>query len=217
MRAFPTPEALAEALAASVADTLRGELTRRGAATLAVSGGSTPVRFLEALARQRMDWAHVTITLVDERWVDETSPRSNAALVRAHLLRDQAAAARFVPLYTGAPAPENAATLAPPLPLTVAVLGMGADGHTASFFPGGDHLDAALDPAGTTTLLPMRAPGASEPRMTLTLPVLAGARRLILHIEGAAKRALLERAHGLPINAVLTARPDIEIFWSPTP
>jgi len=216
MRAFPTPEALAEALAASVADTLRGELTRRGAATLAVSGGSTPVRFFAALARQRLDWAHVTITLVDERWVDETSPRSNAALVRAHLLRDQAAAARFLALYTGAPAPEDAA-LTLPLPLTVAVLGMGADGHTASFFPGGDHLDAALDPAGTATLLPMRAPGAGEPRITLTLPVLAGAGRLILHIEGAAKRHLLETAHGLPIHAVCAARPDIEIFWSPTP
>ena len=202
-RDFPTPDALATAMAARVAAALAADIAATGTATLAVSGGTTPRRFFQALSQTPLAWAQVTVILVDERCVPETSPRSNTALVRAHLLQGPAAAARFVPLTSLLP------------PLTVAVLGMGLDGHTASFFPGGDNLAAALDPTGTAASLPMTAPGADEPRLTLTLPVLARAKHLLLHIEGSAKRAVLENAQNLPIHAVLTARPDIEIFWSP--
>ena len=213
---FPDPAALAEALALSVADDLRAALAERGTGSLALSGGNTPKAFMRALARQPLDWSRVAVTLVDERWVPESSERSNAALVKTNLLQGPAASARFVPLYRDTPEPEQAlaeihselATL--PWPFDVLVLGMGNDGHTASFFPGGDHLAAALDPDTTAVVLPMRAPDAGEARITLTLPPILGARRTYLHIEGAGKQEVLALAvsgegpgAGFPIRTVL--------------
>src|SRR3546814_15331554 len=94
---------------------------------------------------------------------------------------------------------------------------MGTDGHTASFFPAGDRLAEAHDPAGAAAVLPMRAPGAGEPRVTLTLPLIAAAGRVYLHIEGAEKAAVLAAAlrdgpvEAMPVRAVLRARPVGEI------
>lgn len=224
---FPDPALLAEALARTVAADLALALAARGRASIAVSGGNTPRAFLRALSQQPLDWGRVAVTLVDERWVPESSDRSNAALVRAHLLQGPASAARFLPLHRDTPQPEAAmaeveGALAGALPLDVAVLGMGEDGHTASFFPGGDLLEQALDPNGTVSVLPMRAPGAGEPRITLSLPVLLAAGRLYLHIEGAGKRQVLEQALAagtgpgmLPIARVLASRRGaVDTYWA---
>ena len=109
-----------------------------------------------------------------------------------------------------------------PLPFDALVLGMGHDGHTASFFPGGDHLAAALDPAGTKRVLPMRAPDAGEPRVTLTLPAILAARHRYLHIEGTDKREVLRQAvadegdgNAYPIRSVLApAASPLHIYWT---
>lgn len=221
---FDDGETLAAALADAVAADLRAAIDARGAATLAVSGGSTPKRFLEALSTRRLDWPKVTVTLVDERWVPPQHERSNAALVQAHLLHGAAGSATFLPLYVSAPTPEAGlprvalALDALPLPLDAVVLGMGGDGHTASFFPGGDRLAEALDPHGRARVLPMRAAGAGEPRITLTLPLLAGARAAYLHIQGEDKRAVLEQARSgadYPIAAVLRQAPRLQTYWCP--
>ncbi len=220
---FPDGDTVAQALAQAVADDLRAALALRGEASVALSGGTTPRRFLQALSRQAMDWANVTVTLVDERWVDERHERSNARLVKEHLLQEAAAGARFVPLYRPAASPDQVlAGVAAALParLDVAVLGMGGDGHTASFFPGGDRLAEAMDPDAPERVLPMRAPGAGEPRITLTLPVLRDAGRLYLHIEGGEKRQVLQQAlsgqgagAGYPIRAVLQAlRTPLQVY-----
>jgi 6-phosphogluconolactonase len=220
--------ALAQGLAQDIAMRLTARLAQAGEAYLAVSGGQTPIRLFEALARIDIDWPGVTITLVDERWVDESSPRSNAAQVRRHLLTDKAAAARFLPLYSPGHAPE-AGWLAAELrlrmvtqSLTVAVLGMGEDGHTASFFPGGDRLEAALDPGSKRVTEIIRAPGAGEPRITLTLATLRSAGGLVLHIEGKTKRRVLERALApgsvpeLPVRAILQqGAVPVDIHWAP--
>lgn len=228
LQAFPDREALAETLAADVAEALRSAIAEGGAATLAVSGGSTPKRFFHALSRKELDWPSVAVTLVDERWVPDTEDRSNARLVREHLLVNAAAPAVFVPLFNGASAPEGAlpdvqqriADL--PAPLSVVVLGMGDDGHTASFFPGGDRLADAIDPTGKALVMPMRATAAIEPRITLTLPVLLAAKKLMLHIEGEEKKAVLEKAlssdddRAMPIRAVIAnAREPLETVWAP--
>ena len=226
---FADGHALATALAERVADRLRAGLLERDFAVLAVSGGRTPLHFFELLSQASLEWSRVQVTLVDERWVDESDPRSNARLVRDHLLQHAAGAASFVPLYTGALTPEEgqAETArrihALPLPFDAVVLGMGLDGHTASFFPGGDQLAAALDPNLPSSVLPMRAPGAGEPRITLTLPTLLEARHLFLHIEGEDKREVLAQARlGLgeaahyPVRAVLERAPTpVAVYWCP--
>ena len=225
MRIFDSRSALAETLARDVASVLAARIKAQGEAVLAVSGGSTPVLFFEALSRVGLEWSRIVVTLVDERWVPESNPRSNAALVRRHLLVGEASAARFIPLYNGEPTPIagiaalTSSLAAQKLPLAAAILGMGEDGHTASFFPGGDHLEAALNPDLEDLLITMTAPGAIEPRMTLTLPVLAQANFIALHIEGERKREILARAQAkgpvadMPVRAVLRHSPAI--YWCP--
>ena len=224
-REFRDKDQLADALAEAVAGNLKSGAKSRGAASLAVSGGSTPTRFFRALSqRDDVPWDKVTITLVDERWVDETSDRSNGRLVRANLLTGRAAAASFVPLYQGGTEPDAyAAGLAQrqvPQPLDAAVLGMGNDGHTASFFPGGDTLAEAL--TGEGPVVAIRAPGAGEPRVTLTLKALLAARALYLHIEGDEKVETLQRAEAegpiedMPVRAVLRqTQTPLTIYWCP--
>jgi 6-phosphogluconolactonase len=97
---------------------------------------------------------------------------------------------------------------------------MGNDGHTASFFPGGDNLAAAL--TGEGPIVSMTAPGAGEPRVTLTLKRLLSARALYLQIEGEEKAATLRKAEGegpieaMPVRAILrAASAPLMIYWSP--
>src|SRR5260221_6029991 len=92
-------EAVALNLAGDVAAVLRIAVLGKGKATIAVSGGATPKLFFEKLSDMRVPWELVTVTLVDERQVPETSERSNAKLVREALLQDRAEAANFVPLF----------------------------------------------------------------------------------------------------------------------
>ena len=227
LHSFPDSDELAHALARAVAEDLRRALAARGAASLALSGGNTPKRFMQALSAQSLAWEKTAVTLVDERWVPETSERSNAALLRAHLLQNEAIAAHFLPLYRALPTPDEALAGierdldALPMPFDAVVLGMGDDGHTASFFPGGDRLAEALNPATAARVLPMRAPHAGEPRITLTLPPILAAQRLYLHIEGAAKQRVLEEAVAgtdagadYPIRSVLRhATSPVRVFW----
>ena len=226
-RSFADKPTLAKELAEAVADRIRAAIAERGVAAIAVSGGSTPGRFFQALGKTKdIDWSKVIVTLVDERWVDETNDRSNAMLVNERMLQGPAATARFLPLYSGGDTPDSAAiartnALLADLPETFAavVLGMGGDGHTASFFPGGDTLDEALTAQGPTVSI--RAPGAGEPRITFTLPRLLRTDALYLHIEGQEKAEVLDQALGdgpvedLPIRAVLRSGHPVNVYWCP--
>ena len=223
---FADREALAQALAKRIAGLLSAAVERRGEGLLAVSGGTTPARLFEVLSDEPIAWDKVTVTLVDERFVPPSSPRSNAALVTAKLLRGKAAAARFLPLFRKgetldeAAADGDRAVAALPFPFDAVILGMGGDGHTASFFPDALELPALLDTENSLALMPVHADSAGEPRLTLTLPRIVAAGFLALHIEGDEKRAAFERAMGdgpqLPIRAVLDASPrPVEVFWAP--
>jgi 6-phosphogluconolactonase len=224
---FADPVATAQALATQVAAWLRTAVDARERASLAVSGGTTPRGFLQQLGGQSLAWENVSVTLVDERWVPAASERSNARLVGETLLRGAAAAATFVPLYAEAAAPEDALARIEarvgelPLPLDVVVLGMGSDGHTASLFPGADRLAEALDPTAGARLLPLRAMTAGEPRVSMTLPVLAAARHACLLFQGCAKKQVFDAivaGEGAwarsPLRAVVERmQAPLEVYW----
>ncbi|SPF80794.1 6-phosphogluconolactonase [Pseudoprimorskyibacter insulae] len=191
-----------EMLAIDLANKLAGELTsaldHEDRVTLAVPGGTTPGPIFDDLCAADLDWSRVDVLLTDERWVPEDSERSNTRLLRQRLLVNRAAAARYLPLYAKADEPEEVlaeleSLIVPQLPLTVVLLGMGADMHTASLFPGADKLAEALD-AHAPVLMPMRAPGAPEPRITLTARVLDQALQKHIVIFGSEKRNALEAA-----------------------
>lgn len=222
---FPTSQALAEGLAQTVAARLSDAIAARGAAFIAVSGGSTPKKFFAALSNEKIDWSKVTITLVDERFADEASDRSNASLVRSLLLVNQAATAKFIGLRGEADTVEGAAADATEAlsslawPLDVVILGMGADGHTASFFPDAPNLADLTDPARQTLIDAVDTVAGGEPRLTLPLARLIEARFVALHIEGEEKRGVLEAAvqpgASLPISSVFVhARRPVPVYWA---
>jgi 6-phosphogluconolactonase len=228
MNAFESGAALAAGLADKVAETLSAAIAARGSASIAVSGGSTPKAFFQALSSRSIAWDKVTITLVDERFVPADNPRSNHLLVKANLLKDKAAAAHFVPLYQPAEDAEKSAVIASSEtrgiddPFDVAIVGMGGDGHTASFFPGGNNLKLALDPKTPRGVITMEAEGAGEPRLTFTFSSLQDARLLVLHIEGESKKEVLAKAEQpgdeteMPIRAILRrAVSPVQIYWAP--
>ena len=217
IRLHADQRALRAALIALVETTLTEAVAERGQAVIAVSGGKSPVPLFEALAETDLPWSNVTVTLVDERLLPTSHEDSNEHLVRTHLLKGRASAARFVGLRGTAPGLEAAAAAADraiadlPAAFDLVVLGMGEDGHTASWFKDGDRLDQALDPAGTLRVIAMVAESAAAcpERLTLTLPVVAAARLVVLPVEGEGKLATLARAladgpeEDLPIRAAL--------------
>ncbi len=217
---YPSRADLMSGLAEVIADALRAAIAERGRASLSVPGGTTPGPVFDALTGADLDWARVSVFLNDERWVAEDSPRSNTRLLRERLLIGRAAAARLVPLYAEAARPEDRlddliSGLKPHLPIDVLLLGMGADMHIASLFPGADRLDEALS-RQAPLLLPMRAEAAGEPRVTLTAPALIGARQVHVLITGAEKQTAIRRAPGLspaqaPIALILN---QATIHWA---
>ena len=216
---YPDAEMMMMRLADVLASQIKQALLTHDRASLAVPGGTTPGPIFDMLCAVDLDWSRVDVLLTDERWVPETSDRSNTALLRRRLLVNRAAAAQLIPLYADAPAPEDrladlTAGLAAALPLSVVLLGMGADMHTASLFPGADQLELAL--TGDAPLVAMRAPGAPEPRITLSAAVLNAAMARHIVIVGAEKRAALDQAQGLdpqdaPVAAVLK---DTTVHWA---
>lgn len=233
----PASHEAVKRLADDIAERLRQALLARGQAVLCVSGGKSPVALFEALRVAPLAWAQVTVTLVDERCVPTGHPDSNARLVRTHLLQDAAAAARFVPLIDSPPGewprPEDAARHADaavaglPVP-DVLVLGMGADGHTASLFAGSPDLARALDLATPDKVcavrLPEPPPHPPHPRLTLTLAQILRARRILLPVQGADKLLMLGQAArdghapgpaALPVSHVLHQTTAPVDLWLP--
>ncbi|RGP37743.1 6-phosphogluconolactonase [Pseudotabrizicola alkalilacus] len=209
---YPDAEMMYLALAKQIASELGAFLRRDGHASLCVPGGTTPGPVFDTLSGVDLDWPNVAVFLNDERWVPESSSRSNTRLLRERLLRGPAAKAQLVPLYAPADQPEEmlealSAGLKPHLPISVLLLGMGADMHTASLFPGADLLEQALAP-DAPLLMALRAEAAGEPRITLSAPALKSAFHTHILIKGPEKRAALERAQSLsiteaPVRAVL--------------
>jgi 6-phosphogluconolactonase len=225
---FPDPLALVHALSGEVKVDLEEAIAARGVASVVLSGGRTPLRLFEQLRAEQLEWSKVWVTLADERWVDTNADASNERLVRENLLTGSVAAAHFVGLKNPAPTPEAGADWATraltrvPHPYDLVVLGMGEDGHTASLFPGSMALARGLDTSTPPGCIAVNALTAPHARISLNLRALLDARRIVLHIEGAAKWQVYQRARlpgpaaELPIRAILHQKEvPVDVFWAP--
>ena len=218
---YADADMLALDLANVIASELEDVLLGGGRATLVVPGGSSPGPMFDCLCAADLDWARVDVTLSDERCLPEVHLRSNARLIKERLLTGRAAAARFHPLYVPADSPQDVlpeieSGLVPCLPISVLLLGMGTDMHTASLFPGAGNLAAALAP-DAPILMFIEAEGAPEPRITFSARVLNQSLSKHLLISGTSKRNALEKAQHLPANKAPVAAilDNCTVHWTP--
>jgi 6-phosphogluconolactonase len=226
MHQFDSRQQLDFQLADRIAKVLADDLSASGSAILVVSGGRTPRGLFAALSQIDIDWARVTITLADERWVDDQHADSNHKLVRENLCVERAAAAQFVPLKNAAESArqgeaECAAALAALGRFSLVLLGMGDDGHTASLFPGAPELSRGLDLRSGIDCLAIQPTAAPHERMSLSLPRLLNTRQIVLHLAGADKLQVLERvcagsdAAEYPVRGVLQQQAvAVDIYYA---
>lgn len=222
---FQTRENLVEALTKEITNTLTLGIQTKGYASLALSGGTTPLKLFKALSLEDIEWEKVRVTLVDDRWVDAQSEKSNEKLIRENLLVNKAVNAKFFPLKTEAREAKDAvgelnATLKEEFgTLDVVVLGMGLDAHTASFFPNAKELTSAL----TTDALVCATTATVEPkeRITLSRSFLSSSTKLFLHIETKEKHkvflnaSLSDNQNAMPIVAMMQqTKPLMEVYYA---
>jgi 6-phosphogluconolactonase len=226
---YDSIDELADAVAGDVGFIIESAIDARDASLIAVPGGKTGPAIFRKLAQQTLQWKKVAIIPTDDRLVAVDSELSNVREIARSFLP---LGARVVPLTSEAAADYRQAGNAAdarlqdlPWPPDLVWLGMGADGHTASIFPGVD-FQAALDaPRARRAVgvmpdpLPPEAPVA---RVTLTRPAILSARTVLITITGQQKRDVLEQAIAdgqssrLPIGRVLAeAEQPIDIHWCP--
>lgn len=205
MHEFNTKEELFSALCNQVVADLQSEIEKKGKATLLLSGGSTPKPLFLLLNQVDLDWKKVTIGLVDERFIANTSEFSNENLLVNNLLINKAKSTTFVPMVFHAGNQEKNLQLASAAytvfeKATVVLLGMGDDGHTASIFPN----DPASELASKSTeiLANTNAPNHPTNRITCTTHFLKKAKKTYLLITGESKKQVLAVAeeNNFPIN-----------------
>lgn len=187
---------------AVIADHLSRAIAESGSATLVVSGGSSPLPTFATLAATPIDWAKITVTLVDDRDVLADHADSNDLLVHRHLLQEHAANAKFIAL-----ARDLDAVAVMPRPFDVMLLGMGIDGHFASLFPDMMSDATAFDPQAEPAIFRTDIKGSpAQPRITMNLAMILQSKHILLLIHGETKRAVLAEAqhdHSLPVSALL--------------
>jgi len=219
------------ALLDTCVETLQASINEHGRATLFVSGGRSPAALYQALSQCALAWNKVTVALVDERWVDETSEFSNAAFIGKHLLQGQAAAATFVGMKNSASSALAGAALCNEQyanirgPWSLCLIGMGPDAHFASLFPGAQGLSEALDlqHAPLCSVIHAKASdvtGSNTERMSLSLKAILKSNKQILIISGTDKLKVYQQAAAsqdstnLPVSALLQ-HDSLDVYYCP--
>lgn len=225
---YDDADEMAAAVAGDIAFVIESAIDARGAAVIALSGGKTPVPIYAKLAEAKIDWKRVTIIPTDDRIVPLGDPLSNVTMIAKTFLPK---GARVMPIVSDKAADYKAAgrsadALCQDLhwPLDLCLLGVGADGHTASIFPGADFDEAIAGPKERRALGVMPDPlpkDAPVPRVTLSRAAIVSAKALLIAVTGADKRKVIEAAimqgpsSSYPIGRVLAdAELPVDIHWS---
>lgn len=228
-KAFDTASLMQQAACDHIRNSLERTLSQNGQAGLLVSGGSSPRPTYEALSKIDIAWNNVNIGLVDERWVEPDADGSNAAFIAETLLQNKAVNANFIPMKNEHKTADLGAAAVSQLynqkfkPLDLCIMGMGLDGHTASWFPNATDLKTALDLDVDNFCCAFDAQGCAvagdyPERMTMTLSSVMSAKEILLLISGDKKRAVLEAAqdksvYDAPVNALFNAGSRLTIYW----
>jgi len=223
VKTFDNNEQLSENLSQRVSAQLNDAIKTRGEAFLVVSGGNTPKPLFERLSKADIDWKHVTIMLADERWVLPDSKDSNDKLIKTVLLKNKAAKASYISLFTGHEKAQNAAPVLSKqlneLPeFDVVILGMGDDGHTASLFPDCAELEQGL--TGNDAVIATQPTKAPYARVSLTKSRLLNSRNIYLHFCGESKLQVFKQVEEageaiLPIGEFLhQQRVPTEVYYA---
>jgi 6-phosphogluconolactonase len=227
---FASAQLMAEKLADMVEAKLACAIAQTGSALLAVSGGSTPQELYRQLSERALPWDKVTAVIVDERWIGPEKQGSNEKFICQNLQINRAQDLTVKGLWRDTPDPEAAQDMVEAdigkifRPFDAVILGMGTDGHTASWFPHAQGLDKALYGPQLVTAIKAKetsVTGEYLQRMTLTLAALRGAHFTALLMIGAEKRAsyLQARQNGpvedMPIRALLAEARSLWACWAP--
>lgn len=222
---FSNNEELIENLSERIALILKQEISQAGKAIIAVSGGNSPKALFAHLRNQSLDWSKVTVILVDERWLPVTHADSNEKMVRENLMQGYAAQAEFIGWIESAHGLTDAEKIADSkfqqldLPISVVILGMGSDGHTASWFADAAEYEAIIDATQAPAVCAALPDSAPHARLTLNYSAVTQAHAMFLQINGAEKRNTLDQAlsgevNTFPISHLLNENSHLEIYWS---
>lgn len=230
---FTDRERLTQALAGECAEALQSGIKANGQATFLVSGGSTPEPVYRALSKRPLPWKQINVALVDERWVEPGESGSNQTFIAESLLQNDAAEAPFLGMKNPAATPASGEEMCEraygelPKPYDVCILGMGNDGHTASFFPFAEGLEQALDAKSgklckAITAKQSAVTGVHTERMTLTLSAILQAREIKLLITGEDKLKVYREAllgddeQEMPVRSILKqGLKPVTVYWAP--
>ncbi|MGH7658586.1 MAG: 6-phosphogluconolactonase [Gemmatimonadales bacterium] len=210
LRIFPDDRSLARGAAGAIRDLIVSAIDARGVSRVVLAGGGTPAATYRALSGMKLPWEKTAWYFGDERMVPAAHPESNARMARENLFQRLPGAPFRIHTIDGTRTPGEAARAYEGLlrqartpgtehraPLfDLVLLGLGADGHTASLFPD----DGALDSNGRWALPVLAPPGhAVRERVTLTVECIHLSRERWFLVSGGGKREILAR--------VLTSNP----------
>jgi len=231
IKRFSDRESLFEAVAIRCQQQLSNVIAEQGIASFIVPGGSTPAPVFERLSKTNLDWKNITIALSDERWLERDHQQSNQRLIESTLLINQAKNARFVAMKNEIKEASlgekdcNFAYQKILSPFSLTLLGMGADGHFASLFPGINNLESALAPDNEKQCISIDATGSEvagdyPERMSLTLSAILKSEVIVLLITGKEKLKVIENSQKessskkYPISKLINQKQSpVEIYW----
>jgi len=212
-----------------ISQNLKQAIRSKGKAQMLLSGGSSPRPVYEALSNSNLAWDKVSIGLVDDRWVKPGQHGSNETFILQTLMQNKAETSTFLGLKSEQLTASQGVTHVNKIyqsnfdDIDICIMGMGTDGHTASWFPYSQGLKEALDIDNKSMVCSIDAKGCPvagdmTERITVSLPVIMSARHVFLLISGQEKRDVFENAanknvFAAPVNALFAAGARLTVFW----